>query len=224
MRVAPIGIFAATRGEEAARAQIWPFDSATTPPVLPTGTPQGTFPPGPSLCLSPTFTRPSLQKAVRRAIGELAQEPGSNETIEKLETALRLSQRNKDPVSCIEELGQGWTGEEALAIAVFCALRADSLEDGITLAVNITGDSDSTGALAGNLLGALYGYNVIPQRWLEKLELREVIETVARDLLGIHDATLSAVESCPAHPSRREQLEYYLALKEQEWWLARYPG
>jgi ADP-ribosylglycohydrolase len=174
--------------------------------------------------LSPTFTRPSLQKAVRRAIGELAQEPGSNETIEKLETALRLSQRNKDPVSCIEELGQGWTGEEALAIAVFCALRADSLEDGITLAVNITGDSDSTGALAGNLLGALYGYNVIPQRWLEKLELREVIETVARDLLGIHDATLSAVESCPAHPSRREQLEYYLALKEQEWWLARYPG
>ena len=52
------------------------------------------------------------------------------------------------------------------------------------LAVNLTGDSDSTGAIAGNLLGALHGVDAIPQRWLEALELREAIGQVADDLLS----------------------------------------
>jgi ADP-ribosylglycohydrolase len=77
--------------------------------------------------------------------------------------------------------------EEALAISLYCALRAHHLEEGIITAVNITGDSDSTGAIAGNLLGAIHGARAIPQRWLDTLELREVIETVARDLVCVPD-------------------------------------
>jgi hypothetical protein len=52
------------------------------------------------------------------------------------------------------------------------------------LAVNLTGDSDSTGAIAGNLLGALHGIDAIPRRWLEPLELRGAIEEMADDLLS----------------------------------------
>ena len=50
------------------------------------------------------------------------------------------------------------------------------------LAVNHSGDSDSTGAIAGNLLGLMLGVAAIPERWLAGLELREEIEAVARDL------------------------------------------
>ena len=44
------------------------------------------------------------------------------------------------------------------------------------------GDSDSTGAIPGNILGTLLGVEAIPPRWLEALELREEITAVADDL------------------------------------------
>jgi ADP-ribosylglycohydrolase len=44
------------------------------------------------------------------------------------------------------------------------------------------GDSDSTGSIAGNLLGLLRGRSGIPVEWLERLELRDVIERVGQVL------------------------------------------
>ena len=49
-------------------------------------------------------------------------------------------------------------------------------------AVNHSGDSDSTGAVTGNILGAYLGINAIPAKYLEKLELKETIPEVADDL------------------------------------------
>ena len=51
----------------------------------------------------------------------------------------------------------------------------------LALAVN-HGDSDSTGSIAGSLLGLLHGVSGIPKEWLDQLELRDVIERVGRDL------------------------------------------
>ncbi|MBW2296800.1 MAG: ADP-ribosylglycohydrolase family protein, partial [Deltaproteobacteria bacterium] len=66
---------------------------------------------------------------------------------------------------------------------VYCALVAGSdFQKGITLAVNHGGDSDSTGAITGNLLGALLGKVSIPGKYLEKLELVHLIEEIAGDL------------------------------------------
>lgn len=89
----------------------------------------------------------------------------------------------------VETLGAGWVAEEALAIGVYCAIFAgDDFAQGIRLAVNHSGDSDSTGSIAGNLLGASLGKDAIPVEWLETLELREVIETIAVDLaIGFQD-------------------------------------
>jgi ADP-ribosyl-[dinitrogen reductase] hydrolase len=72
--------------------------------------------------------------------------------------------------------------EEALAIGVYCALVAKDFEDGIILAVNHSGDSDSTGSITGNLLGAAAGAEPIPDRWLAPLELRSTVEAIADDL------------------------------------------
>lgn len=86
-------------------------------------------------------------------------------------------------LEAISELGEGWVAEEALAISVFCALRySDDFEKAMIAAVNHDGDSDSTGAIAGNILGAYLGLSGIPDRFLENLELRDVIMEVADDL------------------------------------------
>jgi ADP-ribosyl-[dinitrogen reductase] hydrolase len=82
----------------------------------------------------------------------------------------------------VEQLGQGWTGHEALAISLFCALKSTSFSDGVLLAVNHGGDSDSTGSITGNILGLVLGLEEIPARWQARLELREVIEKVATEL------------------------------------------
>jgi ADP-ribosylglycohydrolase len=54
----------------------------------------------------------------------------------------------------------------------------------LLLAVNHSGDSDSTGATCGNILGAIDGMKAIPAEWLATLELRDVIERLARDALA----------------------------------------
>jgi ADP-ribosylglycohydrolase len=83
----------------------------------------------------------------------------------------------------IERLGGGWVGEEALAISLYCALASqDDFARGVLLAVNHSGDSDSTGAITGNLLGLMLGVGAIPEKWLSELELRAEIEAVADDL------------------------------------------
>ena len=69
-------------------------------------------------------------------------------------------------------------------MALYCALAAESLESAVLVAVNHSGDSDSTAAIAGNLLGAERGMAAIPGRWLEMLELRPLIDAVAGALSG----------------------------------------
>ena len=102
-----------------------------------------------------------------------------------LQKAIDLSKSELDDLDAIRQLGQGWVGEEALAIAVYCALRhPDSFEDAIIAAVNHSGDSDSTGAIAGNIMGAALGLKAIPEKYLERLELRDVILDLADDLFN----------------------------------------
>lgn len=76
-----------------------------------------------------------------------------------------------DDAQCIAELGEGWVGEEAWAIALYCVLRyPHDLAKCLIAAVNHSGDSDSTGAIAGNLLGARLGLSALPAAFTERLE------------------------------------------------------
>ena len=83
-----------------------------------------------------------------------------------------------------EHLGEGWVGEEALALGLFAvaATKNGTMEDCLRCAVGHRGDSDSTGSIAGQIRGALLGKEDLPKRWLQKLELRDVIEEIADDL------------------------------------------
>jgi ADP-ribosylglycohydrolase len=129
--------------------------------------------------------------------------PERDETLRARDAARRAAADSVPLDEAIPVLSERRVAEEALAIFFYFALRAESLEEGIVTAVNITGDSDSTGAITGNLLGALHGARAIPQRWLDTLELRDVIEMVARDLAHV-----------PGFDSP----------VQDEGWLARYPA
>ena len=88
-----------------------------------------------------------------------------------------------DDLDAIHQLGAGWIGEEALAIAVYCALKYEKDFDGAMIAsVNHSGDSDSTGAITGNILGTYLGIDGIPAKYIKNLELLDVMEKVAREL------------------------------------------
>ncbi len=100
-----------------------------------------------------------------------------------MKKSIELSGENLDDLDAIRELGQGWVAEETLAIAVYCALKySQDFEKAIIASVNHSGDSDSTGAVTGNILGAYLGMKAIPQKFMENLELKDVILEIADDL------------------------------------------
>jgi ADP-ribosylglycohydrolase len=125
----------------------------------------------------------SLEHAITESLAEHGDKPGLEETRTLLERVLFYYYEGYKPTpERIDELGAGWIAEEALAIGIWCALTATSFEQGVINAVNHSGDSDSTGLIAGHLLGIQYGREGIPAQWLERLELREVIEKIAEDI------------------------------------------
>lgn len=99
-----------------------------------------------------------------------------------IELAVELSENGEDDLENIHQLGEGWVAEETLGIAIYCSLRyQQDFSGGIIAAVNHRGDSDSTGAVTGNILGALLGYEAIEERWKTDLELGNVILEIADD-------------------------------------------
>ncbi|MBN1433454.1 ADP-ribosylglycohydrolase family protein [Candidatus Fermentibacterales bacterium] len=130
----------------------------------------------------------TVQEAARAACDVVIRSEGSLEVAGAIHVALELAGRTTHPgPSHVESLGAGWVAEEALAIALFCSLKAGSFEEGVLLAVNHSGDSDSTGALTGSILGCLMGPGSIPSAWLEKLELRLAIERIAGEIASCRE-------------------------------------
>ncbi len=67
--------------------------------------------------------------------------------------------------------------------ALWCFAKGCDFEETILLATNLGDDADTTAAIVGQLAGAYYGVNGIPQRWRDKLWQYEDIDNLARKLL-----------------------------------------
>jgi ADP-ribosylglycohydrolase len=102
-----------------------------------------------------------------------------------LHRALELAMdENVCDEEAISELGEGWVAEETLAVAIYAAVRyKNDFAKAVAVAVNHDGDSDSTGAVTGNILGAYLGASAIPDYMTENLELANVILQIADDLV-----------------------------------------
>ncbi|WP_406696409.1 ADP-ribosylglycohydrolase family protein [Singulisphaera sp. Ch08] len=96
---------------------------------------------------------------------------------------------------------------------LYLLLTTDSFEEAIIEVINLGGDADTTGAILGALLGAHYGIDAIPDRWLARLQNRNGIELRAEALirrsaegLGIPDLVTKEHELSAMEGACRDRL------------------
>ena len=111
-----------------------------------------------------------LMDAIDDSIDLLRTYKGHEETLGAITAAIDLSGKGNHSFESVETLGGGWVGEEALAIALYCALNhPGDFEQAIVLSINHSGDTDSTGAITGNIVGMMLGEQAIPYKWAAHL-------------------------------------------------------
>ena len=165
MRVAPVGLWLGLSDEEV-------FELAARCAAQTHGHPSGYLSAG------------ALASVVRNLLGGLGPDrcaersieiarnwPGADETVAAIEHARELARKcHADHASAVAELGEGWFGDEALAIGLYSALVASDFADAVCIASNHGGDSDSTASIAGQIYGAWKGLTGIPHAWVRRLD------------------------------------------------------
>jgi len=122
----------------------------------------------------------ALAEAIEKSMMELKKYGGYQETLEKMKLAIELVGKEESIPNAIKKIGEGWVGEEALGISLYCAVQcSNDWVKGTLAAVNHSGDSDSTGSITGAILGTLLGAEAISERWIKNVENSERIQKIA---------------------------------------------
>jgi ADP-ribosylglycohydrolase len=192
MRVAPVGLVSSET----------PFDMGCRAAAITHGHPSGWIVAGAfAQIISAILDGWSIPDAVQSSISSCQSVAGGGEVVHSLSTALQMVEEGATPTpERIESLGGGWVGEEALAISVYCVLSTEEPAEALALAVNHSGDSDSTGSITGNLLGAVLGVEWLDAELLGELEGRAVIERVTNDLYYMFDERPNAAIEWDLYP------------------------
>lgn len=187
MRIAPVALYLNRTGDRNRMQDV--FEVASEVAALTHGHELGWLSSGMAAYIinQVAYRKVTVEEATRRAIGFVKEHYSdrkySKELISIVERALLLAKTTSDDVENIRSLGEGWVAEETLAIAIYCSVKyQDDFSKALCVAVNHDGDSDSTGAVTGNILGAYLGYEKIPAQWKENLECADVIDEIAVDL------------------------------------------
>lgn len=133
--------------------------------------------------------------------------------------AVNLAHSNISDIQAIMQLGEGWTAEEAWAISLYCVIRhVDNMKEAIIAAVNHDGDSDSTGSITGNIMGAIYGYEAIKRERLfcpygkkfeDTIELHNIILAIADDHTGCIISEYDPIDT----PEKKQWYARYCEMK-----------
>jgi uncharacterized peroxidase-related enzyme len=165
-----------------------------------------------------------LREAAERTLPILTAWPGHEETLQAMQQALSLAgQRSDDHTAAVRALGQGWVGEEALAVALYAALVAGTFTDAIAIAANHDGDSDSTASLAGQLWGAEHGLDGMPHDWIIALDVLAPLLRLARGLehhiawyTPVGGAAMTQTTEKPSAPDAGEERIAWLPVADGE--------
>ncbi len=84
----------------------------------------------------------------------------------------------------VREIRCGGYVVDTLEAALWCLLNTDNYKECVLKAVNLGSDTDTTATVAGGLAGLYYGFDEIPQDWIEKLKGKEIIDEVCGGLYG----------------------------------------
>ena len=177
MRVAPIGL-----RRDWTEAQV--FELAARAAAITHGHPTGFL----SAAAAAVMVRVMVNgRSLNDALGAAAQFLSSD--VEGRETLMAIISAFEKPAQDLAmkdvaegRLGEGWVGEEALAIALYSVAASDDFKAVMCIAANHDGDSDSTASIAGQLFGVRHGLSRIPWSWVADLD--------------VFDALCEAAEAC----------------------------
>lgn len=141
-----------------------------------------------------------LAVALARMEARLQQATGGQAVLAAVQAARTVAASDTPPREAIAALGQGWNGEEALAIALYATLRAGSFEEALRLAANHDGDSDTTASIAGQVWGILHGIDALAQGWVRRLDVLDPLCDVAGRLIAAAAVSGGATEPVDARP------------------------
>lgn len=139
-----------------------------------------------------------LEEAASALATEYERLENGEETARAIRKALDAP-RDGSPET-VEGLGGGWTAEEALSIALYACLAGKTFDDALQIAVLHSGDSDSTGAIAGNMMGLIDPLAAMKHRWSPVIEGADLITRLVRDYLRLereHDGADQLAEAYP---------------------------
>ena len=174
MRVAPVGLALPGRPQAA-------YELGRATAAITHGHPGGQTPSGWLAALVAELVTGADLRATVRSLLRLSLLDDDSQALAA--AAWELAGADAAPEEAWQRLGAGWTGDEALAIGLFAALKHPAdLEAALPLAVNHSGDSDSTGTICGAILGAHLGLGALPERWLTGLEHRQALMHLADEL------------------------------------------
>lgn len=181
MRAAPAGLFLHKNPKAA-------FQIGAEVAAITHGHPTGYLAAGAfAMIIAEILNEKSIEASVESTVEILKGYAHHEETLAAIQKAVELSNVDLSPETAIGKIGEGWIAEEALAIGLYCALKESDFEKALVISINHDGDSDSTGSICGNILGAKLGTNGIPVEWLEKVELRTFIEIMSDKLYEAYE-------------------------------------
>ena len=177
MRVAPVGLKYYQNPEKA-------FEVGARCAALTHGSPDAYLPAGIHACIVANIVQgKDIETAVDDAIEILKTYDDHENVLELMEKARKYAHSDIDNETAIRELGEGWHGDEAIAISTYCVLKSpNDFREAVIMSVNHDGDSDSTGSIVGNILGAYLGEDKIPEDWKNSIELAKELKQIAVDL------------------------------------------
>ena len=74
------------------------------------------------------------------------------------------------------QINSGFYVIETLEASLWCLINSDSFEEAVLKAVNLGGDTDTTGCVTGGLAGIYHGIGSIPTAWMDQIARSKEIE------------------------------------------------
>ncbi len=148
--------------------------------------------------LADVATSAKLEDCAMRTAETYARLSGGAETARAIHAALDAPRDGAGET--VESLGGGWIAEEALSIALYACLAGETFEEALLIAATHGGESDSTAAIAGNMLGLLDPAAVLQHRWAEIVEGADIISQLVRDYRELSSDSGAAEDLFEVYP------------------------
>lgn len=117
-----------------------------------------------------------IKEVAMEGLAQLKRLEGHENCYNKIKQAIILSNDDTKVNNAMEEIGRGRTAEEALALAIYLAIKFENnFEGAIVTAAKYNDHDDSISAICGNIMGTFLGDYEIPYKWIQKLELSELM-------------------------------------------------